>query len=517
MIDVRAAGRDLAIGVSLANLMFMRVWAELFAVASPKESYYLKLGNRELLAVPLDVLLLGALFAAAASARRWGGAAGRTIVDLGVALTMLVLLSNLGPLKAPGALILGRMWRGGQLLHLAVVAALFLALVFAAFRWRLRARQGLTTLLLVLSPFALLNASRAAFYAATINPDVTLADRTSPLGSGEDAPDGPRVIVLLFDAMGRGLSIEDRPDGVAMPELDRLRAGSLDATNVTQAGKSTKYAVPGLLTGVRVTASSPVEPDELRLELADGRVEEWDNVDNLFREARKLGGRATVAGWYHPYCRLLEEDLSDCSWHPSATAGGRAREAGLSGAMVDALAATFPYTVYRRRHVLSFQGLHADAERAITRHGAGFTYVHINVPHHPYVYDRTSGELTVLNFGPTGYLDGLALADRTLGELRAAMERAGTWESSTVLVTADHVAIGASKTFRSKGQEVPAILKFPGQTEGVVYDAPFHATALHGVLRGALRGEVLTSADAIAWLNGNAGAYAAAPVSTGSP
>lgn len=55
MIDVRAAGRDLAIGVSLANLVFMRVWAELFAVASPKESYDLKLGNRELLAVALDL------------------------------------------------------------------------------------------------------------------------------------------------------------------------------------------------------------------------------------------------------------------------------------------------------------------------------------------------------------------------------------------------------------------------------------------------------------------------------
>ena len=36
------------------------------------------------------------------------------------------------------------------------------------------------------------------------------------------------------------------------------------------------------------------------------------------------------------------------------------------------------------------------------------------------------------------YLDNLALADRILGELRQAMEQAGTWDSTTILISSDH-------------------------------------------------------------------------------
>lgn len=499
----RLFARDFAIGVSLANLLFTRTWAELFIVGQP-QAYYLKLGSQEFLAAALDVILLGLLFATGASARHWGGTAGRRVVAAGFVAVMCVLASNLGPLKSPGLLHLIPVWRDGHYAALAAIAVAAVGAIAALVKWRTRVRRVVVTGLLVLSPFAFLNLGRCAYYVIAFHPDTRFADRTPPLGSGEDAPDGPRVIVLLFDAMGRALAITDRKPGVEMPALDRLRAEAFEATNVTQVGQNTKFAVPGLLTGRQVKTSKPAGIDNLTLKFADGHTEDWSELDNLFREARALGGRSTAVGWYHPYCRVLAKDLSDCSWHPSYMSGGRSRPGGLAVAMTDSLAAAFPYTVYRRRQLLSYQAIRADGEAAITRPGAGITLVHINIPHSPYIFDHRSKRLTVTNFRTTtGYVGALLLADKTLAELREAMERAGTWDSSTVLVTSDHAANIANVLYKMKDVQVPVILKLPGQKAGAVYDKPFSATGVHGLLRGALRGEIRTESDATAWLDAN--------------
>jgi hypothetical protein len=40
----------------------------------------------------------------------------------------------------------------------------------------------------------------------------------------------------------------------------------------------------------------------------------WRNAPNVFSETRSLGYDTALAGWYHPYCRVLNRDLTSCWW-----------------------------------------------------------------------------------------------------------------------------------------------------------------------------------------------------------
>ena len=38
----------------------------------------------------------------------------------------------------------------------------------------------------------------------------------------------------------------------------------------------------------------------------------------------------------------------------------------------------------------------------------------------------------------SGYIDALALTDKIIGDLRRSMEHAGTWDTTTMIFSADH-------------------------------------------------------------------------------
>ena len=57
-----------------------------------------------------------------------------------------------------------------------------------------------------------------------------------------------------------------------------------------------------------------------------------------------------------------------------------------------------------------------QAEALIRDQSISFVFIHLPVPHPPGIYDRSTGRERA---GGT-YIDNLALADRSLGELMAA-------------------------------------------------------------------------------------------------
>ena len=106
----------------------------------------------------------------------------------------------------------------------------------------------------------------------------------------------------------------------------------------------------------------------------------------------------------------------------------------------------------------------------VHRFDVNLIYVHLQVPHTPFIYDARRRRMTSFNFSITGYIDNLALVDNFLGEIRRTMEDTGLWEGTAVLLTSDHPWREANQYDGKTDSRIPVLLKMPGQKDTVVYD-----------------------------------------------
>jgi hypothetical protein len=224
-----------------------------------------------------------------------------------------------------------------------------------------------------------------------------------------------------------------------------------------------------------------------------------------------MGVNAAMAGWHHPYCRVLGDQLVDClalpSFHSTAALADEAR------ASRDGVWKTVPWLFQRQfmnlRDMFSLgdepgAGRLRDEEiqsgqqqqyfqirdrayRDAADPRIDLVLVHVPSPHLLPIYNRREGNFHL--DGRQDYFDNVALVDRTLGELRRAIEKAGLSDRTSLLITADHGLrpeawvgrIGWTEeldrlTERQPPETVPFILKLAGQKQPVrVEHAAFHS------------------------------------------
>jgi arylsulfatase A-like enzyme len=150
-----------------------------------------------------------------------------------------------------------------------------------------------------------------------------------------------------------------------------------------------------------------------------------------------------------------------------------------------------------------YHAILGEAESLANDTRFGFTLVHLPVPHSPHAYNRKTGKFTLGNAPIAGYIDSLALLDRTVGDIRRSMENAGTWDSATVLFTSDHPYREATQLDGKSDSRIPFLLKLASQKQGVEYGARFNTVLTGDLLIGVLRGEITDAASATAWLDRN--------------
>src|SRR5206468_1541723 len=97
-----------------------------------------------------------------------------------------------------------------------------------------------------------------------------------------------------------------------------------------------------------------------------------------------------------------------------------------------------------------------------------------------YIYDHDRHDLTLRSTPILSlfarrfeYLGALELVDLTLGEIRRSMEKQGTWDETTVLLTSDHQLRSFRPDGKTSGPRVPYLLKLAGQHVPVSYEAGF--------------------------------------------
>ena len=535
--------RDLAIALSLSNLCFITVWRSLLLPSYSFYYYHTKVPPlpAEYAAVVLDVLLLATLFFVVARITRRSQSNlvkkfARVAFVLALSLPLYGLLSQL---DNPSVRRFLMAFLGDQIMVVRVLftipltVALFLTLA-ALLKVRTAVSVGVK-LTLILAPFVLVTFAQAAFMAKRYGnaSHAAMAPRIEPKGPGK----GSRVLWLVFDELDFRTMFVQRPTTVKLGELDRLASVSLFATNAFPPARETFLAFPALTTGKLVSTASRVSPQELMIKFSDDApAVSWGEQPTIFSRARELGFNTAIAGWYHPYCRILGSSLTKCAWlgqgplanvkeeidRPprsivSAVVSNMYAYARQAVRAAPVVAIVFPEQddkgqILRRKQVLFFNTMYRQALEWATDPDLGLVMVHWSIPHFPNIYNRSED---LISDGPgRSYIDNLQLVDRTIGNLRQEMESKGIWESTVVLVSSDHwwrssewkqqpgwtpedEAAGGGENDR----RIPFILKLAGNAEGTAYTSPFNTVLTHDLLLAILNGEVSDTKGVALWLD----------------
>jgi multisubunit Na+/H+ antiporter MnhG subunit len=454
--------------------------------------------------------------------------ASPVVETAGCALFSLLLIIALNGIRIslfPGQYGLDSLLRLFSKVAVGGIGVTLGALAFCAWvRARMYLVRAVAALLLVLSPFGLLQLGQAAHLWYT--------------GTGEFAKDKPpalalpaedttslRIVWVVFDELDYHLTWVERPGWLQLPEFDRLRTQAIHASGAFPPANYTGQSMPALITGRLVASAEEIRMNELLLVLGEtGEKVAWSSLPNVFSAAREMGFNTGLAGWWHPYCRIIGDDLTTCFNQLGLT-----DQMTVADAILDQALGVLPKTApllrslvdtskqylkdAKRRHLHRFRSVMTHAKQFTVDPSLGLVLIHYPIPHPPGIYDRHGDELSVEPGG--NYLDNCRLADRALGELRQAMEEAGLWDKTVVLVTSDHhwrpevwktgfwtaeeEALAAS--LQTADHRVPYLLKLAGQTQAHRYDETFNTVITHDLLLALLRGKVASADSVVMWLD----------------
>lgn len=349
-------------------------------------------------------------------------------------------------------------------------------------------------------------------------------------------PKSPRVVWIVFDELDQRMAFERRPPDLKLPELDRLVGESVAANHAIETSTFTAIALPSLISGRWFSNAQALDANTLELTpKGSSKQVDWRNEPNVFAQARTLGVNAALAGWHHPYCRILGDQLVDCLALPSThSTAALAEEAQASrDGLWKTVALLFEWKIETLNNIVTGRGPSADdmrdrmiqagqqqeflqirerAFRDVADPRIDLLLVHFPAPHMFPIYNRHEQNFNLQ--GSLDYFDNLALVDRTLGELRREVEKAGLADRTTLLLTADHGLrpgawigrIGWSEELdrlngRQEPSRVPFILKLAGQDQPALIEKSFSNVASAELVLAVLSGKISTAPEAASWMN----------------
>lgn len=512
--------RNFLIALSMANSLFLRAWEKVLF------GNYLDDFKPDGPTVALLVFITG--FGLWASWLMVRSSKRLAVFGQIVFLVLLILPANALRLyyQQSFRLAYGNRFDFLAILILAVLGApIGFAIVTRRLRLRFLVHYGIF-LVLALAPFTLFTVGRVLLNSfreatATTLPQSTpvagpIPTQTWPAGNeSKTKPKRPRLVWIIFDELDEHTAFIDRPPSVSMPELDRFRRESFVAASAYSPGSVTILSIPALLNGRVVASVQPRDQTFAITQEGDPGPVIWNAGMTVFAEASSAGIKPGLVGVFYPYCRILGSAISDCR-------DFRVRESlpkrvgRVLARAIDAVPFAFRLFLKDRiyqREIERYQFVLRNGSEVAVDPKLDLVYLHFPLPHPPGIYDRATGHLELTKKG--SYLDNLALTDVTFGALRRAMEQAGVWDSSVVIVSADHwwrseevwkqtpdwtreeeQAVAG----RAPDHRVPFIVKLCGNADPMVYEKPLNTLISRKMVMALLKGQLSTSKDLTAWL-----------------
>jgi hypothetical protein len=540
MLKLPAWFKDFAFSFSLANLCYFRSWTALQQVHGGDYDYFSQSQRgfeTEILTVVNVLLLTGILRLLLTIVRESKSRAIRLTAGLFLAGAFLTAAPQLFIslfMAHPTELSAAVSRLTPQVLSWLVVPPVLVAivLVIGSFRIAVKAASAFT---IFMFPRAIINVLQVAWWVFSASPSYAYVDHTPMAHAPLQRLTQPgRVVWVIFDELDQNLSFENRPGGLQLNELDRLRANSIFASAAQSPAADTKEAIPSLLAGRAVEETDPAGASELMLRYkGQSGFVPWSREGNIFRSAHQLGLKTALDGWYHPYCRVIGNDLDSCAWRslrdlsPGFRWKAYTESLGIIGALANQLsrelAAANPFaeridapgTSPEEKSLARSERLYMMLEargRALSLAADpkyDVVFLHLPIPHPPSVYDGVKHAFNA--GGHQNYIDSLQGTDDLLKEMRVAMEAAGLWDSTALLISSDHPLRQFKRSDFEDGDAqlgggvthpyVPFLLKLPHQKAGLAFNGKFNTVHSGAILERVLRRELTTPEQAAGWMS----------------
>jgi hypothetical protein len=260
----------------------------------------------------------------------------------------------------------------------------------------------------------------------------------------------PRLVWIVFDELSFDQTFGHRSRELSLPNFDALRNQSTLFTNTQTIGTRTVKIIPSLLSGNVVDDTRFGFNNSFKVHYVGKHG--WHPLDGsgtLFADAQKQGWRTAAVGWYNPYCTIYAGAIDDCyAMNLDRIDGDMAQRHSVWSNIYSPLAGmvrevkaparsdrdSCTYDV--RQRLQTFLDLRQHAMQELQNDQADLTFLHMPVPHSPNIWNRNTDNFT--SFCDSSYLDNLALADRTLGEMMKQLQASPRWKDTTVIVQGDH-------------------------------------------------------------------------------
>ena len=324
-----------------------------------------------------------------------------------------------------------------------------------------------------------------------------VSDQTGPPADPE------RIVWLLFDELSFDQTFEHRFPGLALPAFDSFKSKSVVFSNVQPAGYYTDRVVPSYFLGAQVNNIRSSLDGDPTINLSGKRWQAFDAKATIFADAQRLGWTTGVVGWYNPYCRILAGTLNYCFWRmgDGQSDGALPEHSALQNALVPVMGRVRDLahepTFAETKQAQDMAAVMPQAEALLRDESISFVFIHLPIPHPPGIYDRSRGR----ERAGGSYIDNLALADRSLAEMMAALSTTALASKTTVIVCSDHswrVPMWRLTATWTKEDEVAShgrfdsrpvlMIHFPGQQEEHIVTAPFASIGIHDIIERMLRG-----------------------------
>jgi hypothetical protein len=522
--------RDAAISLSLANLCFVKVWGKALSGAGAYFTEF-KIAYG---AIILDVLLLATIFFAGITlVRRLRKPAAWQVAKWTFLAALLTALNGIALLvyTLSGANFATSLGRSSAWV-LGIVATS--GLVVGTIILREKVLRFAPRALLLLLPFVVITFSQALFKLVQNVGVVHAAAEHAPVANVPHKNPASRVLWIVFDEMDQRLTFNQRPANIELPALDNLRSQSFYATNAYPPAPLTYMSMPALITGRLVAKVTPLRADELMVKF-DGESEgvAWSSQPNIFSKARAAGYTTGLAGWCHPYCEVIGGNLSKCEEVKEKTNDDISLGASMFS-QAEGLISTIPLVqpaaipivqrvgfvneivtrTERRKYTVRYKRVLESSLKAAVDPDLDLVFVHSPVPHPPGIYDSAKNDFSLESHN--SYADNLELVDRTVGELRKALEKSGLWDQTTVIITADHwwrsemwsrgpfwTPNDAKVAGDMMDHRIPFLVKLAGQHEQRTYPTGFNTVLTHNLVLALMNGEIQNSTQLANWLDRN--------------
>lgn len=483
--------KDIIIIISCANLCFIKVWSE-FLYNTSAQNYFMQ-------GLPTYVSFTGLIINILIISMLLFLIKSTSIIDkrLKILYELFLVLAIFYPIN-----YIRQYFNVGFQEHSSLLIASLLVMLFLLFGiiknrnvlWPSLVRV-ISVFYLITAPFIVVTFSQGFnFIYRNIGIDNVAIKNASML----DTSPNRRVIWIIFDEFDHRLGFEDRPSKIQMPELDRFSGESFFASHAYPPGRQTEISVPALLTGKMVVNSRPVENDVL-LTYPDGENSYWSTQPSVFLSAQKLGVNSAIVGWAFPYNRVLGNQVAYV-FNRTSSFNYKVDES-LVEQMITQLTVLWPFS-FTSITENNYNLLLDETKRVVSDRRFGLVFVHLPVPHGPFVYNNETSQFVMLKYSPQiGYPKNLVLADKTFGEIREAMEKSDQWEDNTIIVSSDHWWRDAKSYDGKIDHRVPFMIKFARQNDSVKCDEPFNTIITQRLVIDIIEGKISHSDQFMKWLN----------------